>query len=71
MISSTSYEVKLIGHESIEVTLRYSQLTPDVKREAVRLLNRPEEFGDIRETEVSERKTPWFPRGLDGAGKGI
>jgi hypothetical protein len=38
------------------MTLRYSHLTPDVKREAVRLLDRPEgtgpeKLGDIRETE--------------------
>jgi hypothetical protein len=33
------------------MTLCYSHLTPDVKREAVRLLDRPEKSGDIRETE--------------------
>ncbi len=42
---------ELLGHESIEMTLRYSHLTPDVKREAVRLLDRPA-TGDIRETEA-------------------
>src|SRR5512147_2007437 len=36
------------GHESIEMTLRYSHLTPDVKREAVQLLDRTEKSGDIR-----------------------
>jgi integrase len=44
---------ELLGHESIEMTLRYSHLTPDVKREAVRLLDGPagaEKSGDIRET---------------------
>ena len=44
---------ELLGHESIEMTLRYSHLTPDVKREAVRLLDGPavtEKLGDIRET---------------------
>ncbi len=30
---------ELLGHESIEMTLRYSHLTPDVKREAVQLLD--------------------------------
>jgi len=45
---------ELLGHESIEMTLRYSHLTPDVKREAVRLLDRTEKLGDIRETEESQ-----------------
>jgi site-specific recombinase XerD len=40
---------ELLGHESIEMTLRYSHLTPDVKREVVRLLDGPA-AGDIRET---------------------
>jgi site-specific recombinase XerD len=40
---------ELLGHESIEMTLRYAHLTPDVRREAVRLLDRPA-AGDIRET---------------------
>jgi site-specific recombinase XerD len=30
---------ELLGHESIEMTLRYSHLTPDVRRSAVRLLD--------------------------------
>ncbi len=62
---------ELLGHESIEMTLRYSHLTPDVKREAVRLLDRREKLGDIRETEVSEKKNPRVSPGVDGAGKGI
>ena len=47
---------ELLGHESIEMTLRYAHLTPDVKREAVQLLDRTErtkKLGDIRETEGS------------------
>jgi integrase len=44
---------ELLGHESIEMTLRYSHLTPDVRRDAVRLLDGPagtEKSGDQRET---------------------
>jgi integrase len=44
---------ELLGHESIEMTLRYSHLTPDVRRDAVRLLDGPA-AGDMRET--GERK---------------
>jgi integrase len=65
---------ELLGHETIEMTLRYSHLTPDVKREAVRLLDGPggaEKLGDIRETEEAGKKNPRVDRGLDGAGKGI
>jgi integrase len=65
---------ELLGHESIEMTLRYSHLTPDVKRGAVRLLDqepRTPNSGDIRETEEAEKKNPREHRGLDGAGKGI
>ncbi len=42
---------ELLGHESFEMTLRYSHLAPDVKRDAVRLLDGPA-AGDIRETEA-------------------
>jgi integrase len=62
---------ELLGHESIEMTLRYSHLTPDVKRDAVRLLDRTEDPGDIRETAGAQKETPRRTGGLDGAGKGI
>lgn len=62
---------ELLGHESIDMTLRYSHLTPDVKRDAFRLLDRTEDPGDIRETEEAEKRTPRRTGGLDGAGKGI
>jgi hypothetical protein len=32
---------ELLGHESIEMTLRYSHLSPDVKRDALKLLDTP------------------------------
>ena len=32
---------ELLGHESIEMTLRYAHLSPDVKREAVQSLDAP------------------------------
>ena len=42
---------ELLGHESIEMTLRYSHLTPDVRRSTVRLLD--EVGGDVGETKVA------------------
>jgi hypothetical protein len=41
---------ELLGHESIEMTLRYSHLTPAVRRSTVRLLD--EVRGELGETEV-------------------
>ena len=39
---------ELLGHATIEMTLRYAHLTPDVRRSAVRLLD--EVRGDVGET---------------------
>lgn len=33
--------MELLGHAKIDMTMRYSHLSPDVRREAVRLLDRP------------------------------
>jgi hypothetical protein len=39
--ASPGRRLEELGHGSIEMTLRYSHLTPDVKPDAVRLLDRP------------------------------
>jgi site-specific recombinase XerD len=50
MRGATLLAVKeLLGHQSIEMTLRYAHLSPNVARDTVRLLDRPAP-GDIRET---------------------
>ncbi|QSQ17201.1 tyrosine-type recombinase/integrase [Myxococcus landrumensis] len=44
---------ELMGHESIEMTMRYAHLSPDTRREAVRVLDLPSAPAcDIRATQV-------------------
>jgi integrase len=45
---------ELLGHESIQMTMRYSHLTPDVRRDAVELLD----GGDVPPRAVAERRLP-------------
>jgi integrase len=63
---------ELLGHESIEMTLRYSHLTPDVKRDAVQALDdaapsppertasgqKPKSLETCLETEGGQKETP-------------
>lgn len=71
---------ELLGHESIEMKLRYAHLSPDVKRDAVQSLDAPaaSSNGNLTATEPGAEstriRTPGKSgtyRGQDGAGKGI
>jgi hypothetical protein len=39
-------EQELLGHRSIEMTMRYAHLSPDVRRAAVEVLDKPADAAD-------------------------
>src|SRR4051794_10883548 len=43
---------ELMGHATIDMTMRYAHLSPDARREAVGVLDRPAPACDIRATQV-------------------
>jgi integrase len=52
---------ELLGHTTIEMTMRYAHLSPDVKRDAVRVLD------SLPEPEIPS--PPWSGRGARGVAK--
>ena len=72
---------ELLGHATIDMTMRYAHLSRDVKRDAVQLLDArgtavtasgPEIPGaHLGHKTARPKKNPRAGRGLDGAGRGI
>ena len=44
---------ELLGHADIKITMRYAHLSPDARRDAVRLLDLPV-YGNLTATKAAE-----------------
>ena len=58
---------ELLGHSTIQMTMRYSHLSPEIKREAVQLLN---SSGSIATPKNGELDNSPFLQGSIGSGGG-
>lgn len=50
---------ELLGHATIEMTMRYAHLSPDVKRDAVQALDLQEPTGGAPRTQGHPGGTAW------------